>query len=394
MERLRSRVSRSRHELDDRDGPPGVRRAFIWSALPSRVVFAPGAVSRLRDEVTRLERRRVLLVGGGASTSASFARAREALADLVAGVVGGSAQHAPSDVADAAASTAHEVNADVVVSVGGGSPTGLGKLLAFTCDLPLIAVPTTYSGSEMTAVWGRTTNGRKHTAYDIRVLPRTVIYDPELCVGMPARLAAASGMNALAHCVEALWVPGANPVTTTLAVEGGRMLVDGLPRVVATPDDVDAHGNNLVGACLAGVAMAQVGMAIHHRTSHVIGGGWKLSHAETHAVLLPQTTAMVAPHAPEAMLHAARMLDADDPADALYTLLQRLKLPTALSELGMPEHGLDEAARRVWEATHDDALVPDEAALRQMLDNAYFGRRPPRNSGADAMQTTMLSDPG
>ena len=128
--------------------------------------------------------------------------------------------------------TAHEVGADVVVSVGGGSPTGLGKVLAFTCDLPLIAVPTTYSGSEMTAVWGRTTNGRKHTAYDIRVLPRTVVYDPELCVGMPPRLAAASGMNALAHCLEALWVPGANPMTTTLAVEGGRMLVNGLPRVV------------------------------------------------------------------------------------------------------------------------------------------------------------------
>jgi maleylacetate reductase len=371
-----------------------VSRAFTWSALPSRVVFAPGSVIRLCDEVTRLERRRVLLVGGGASTNASFERARAALGDLVAGVVGGSAQHVPGDVADAAASTAREVNADIVVSVGGGSPTGLGKVLAFTCDLPLIAVPTTYSGSEMTAVWGRTTNGRKHTAYDIRVLPRTVIYDPELCVGMPARLAAASGMNALAHCMEALWVPGANPITTTLAVDGGRMLVDGLPRVVANPHDVDAHGDNLVGACLAGVAMAQVGMGIHHRTAHVLGGGWKLSHAETHAVLLPQTTAMVAPRAPEAMLHAGRMLGADDPADALFALLQRLKLPVALSELGMPEDGLDEAAHRVWDATRDDPLVPDEAALRQMLDSAYSGRRPQRWAATNAMQTTMLSDAG
>ena len=394
MESLRSRVSRSRHELEDRVGPQAVTRAFTWSALPSRVVFAPGAVSRLRDEVTRLERRRVLLVGGGASTSASFERARVVLGDFVAGVAGGSTQHVPAGVADAAASTAREVNADIVVSVGGGSPTGLGKVLAATCDLPLIAVPTTYSGSEMTAVWGRTTNGRKHTAYDIRVLPRTVIYDPELCVGMPARLAAASGMNALAHCIEALWVPGANPITTTLAVDGGRMLVDGLPRVVANADDVDAHGANLVGACLGGLAMAQVGMAIHHRTAHVLGGGWKLSHAETHAVLLPQTTAMVAPRAPAAMVHAARTLGAEHPADALFTLLQRLKLPVALSELGMPEDGLDEAAHRVWEAPQDDPLVREEAAVRQMLDNAYFGRRPPRNSGTDATQRTILSDAG
>jgi maleylacetate reductase len=376
MERLRSRVSRSRHALEDRRGPHAVTRPFTWSALPSRVVFAPGAVNRLSDEVTRLECRRVLLVGGGTSTNASFERARAALGRLVVGSVGGSAQHVPDDVADAAAITAREVEADIVVSVGGGSPTGLGKVLAFTCDLPLIAVPTTYSGSEMTAVWGRTTNGRKQTAYDIRVLPRTVIYDPELCVGMPARLAAASGMNALAHCIEALWVPGANPITTTLAVDGGRMLVDGLPRVVANRDDVDAHGDNLVGACLAGVAMAQVGMAVHHRTAHVLGGGWKLPHAETHAVLLPQTTAMVASRAPEAMLHAGRMLDAHDPANALFTLLQRLHLPTALSELGMAEDALDEAAHRVWEATRDDPLVPDEAALRQMLDSAYFGIGP------------------
>jgi maleylacetate reductase len=351
-------------------------RTFTWSALPSRVVFGLDAVVQLRDEVARLERGRVLLVGGGTSTSAAFARARDALGDLVAGVVGGSTQHVPTDVTDAAAHTAREVGADVVVSVGGGSPTGLGKVLAFTCDLPLIAVPTTYSGSEMTAVWGRTTDGRKHTAYDIRVLPRTVIYDPKLCVGMPARLAAASGMNALAHCIEALWVRGANPITTALAVDGGRRLVDGLPRVVANPDDVDAHGDNLIGACLAGVAMAQAGIAIHHRTAHVLGGGWQLPHAETHAALLPQTTAMVAPRAPDAMASAARMLGSDDPAGALFALLQRLKLPTALSKLGMPADGLDEAAHRVWEATHDDPLVPDEATLRQMLDDAYFGRRP------------------
>jgi maleylacetate reductase len=360
--------------MDSRTG------AFTWSALPSRVVFGPGAVVQLRDEVVRLERGRVLLVGGGGSTRAAFERARDALGDLVVAVVGGSTQHVPADVTDAAASTARGAGADVVVSVGGGSPTGLGKVLAFTCELPLIAVPTTYSGSEMTAVWGRTTDGRKHTAYDIRVLPRTVVYDPELCVGMPARLAGASGMNALAHCVEALWVPGANPITTTLAVDGGRRLVGGLPRVVANPDDVDAHGDNLIGACLAGVAMAQAGIAIHHRTAHVLGGGWQLPHAETHAALLPQTTAMVAPRAPEAMAHASRMLGSDDPADALFALLQRLQLPTALSELGMPEDGLDEAAHRVWEATHDDPLVPDEAALRHMLDDAYFGRRPSSGS--------------
>lgn len=353
-----------------------VEPAFTWSALPSRVVFGPGAVRRVRDEVARLEKRRVLLVGGGASTRPAFTRVRDSLGDATVGTVGGSTQHVPADVIDAAVATTRSVGADVIVSVGGGSATGLGKVLAFTCDLPLIATPTTYSGSEMTAVWGRITDGRKHTAFDMRVLPRSVVYDAELCLGMPRRLAAASGMNALAHCLEALWSSGANPMTTALAVEGGRRLVSGLPRVVDDPDDVDAHAHNLIGACLAGVAMAQAGMGIHHRSAHVLGGGWKLPHAETHAIMLPRSTALVAPRAPAAMRAASRIFDSDDIPSAVFALLQRLRLPLGLSELDMPEDGLDEAARRIMEATHSDPLVPDEASVRRMLDDAYYGRSP------------------
>lgn len=349
---------------------------FTWTALPSRVVFAPGALQAAPDEVIRLEKHHVLLVGGGASTRRAFQRLRALLGDLVAGEVGGSTQHVPTEAVEAATAMARASGADVVVSVGGGSTTGLGKVIAVSCDLPLVAVPTTYSGSEMTAIWGRTTNGRKHTAYDILALPRTVIYDPELCVGMPASLAAASGMNALAHCLEALWAPGANPMTSALSIAGGRRLLEGLPRAVDDPDDVDGHAGNLVGACLAGVALAQAGIAVHHRTCHVLGGGWRLPHAETHAVVLPHSTALVAAHSPDAMLGAAQILDSADPPEALFTLLYRLRLPSALSTLGMPEDGLDEAARRIVEASRDDRLVTSVAAVRQMLDDAFFGRSP------------------
>jgi alcohol dehydrogenase class IV len=351
---------------------------FTWTALPSRVVLAPGAVALVADEVARLEKHRVLLIGGGASTHEAFSRVRDALGDLVAGVVGGATQHVAADLTDAAVATARDTGADVLVSVGGGSATGLGKVLAFSCDLPLIAVPTTYSGSEMTAIWGRTTEGRKHTAFDIRVLPRSVVYDPELCLRMPGRLAAASGMNALAHCLEALWSAGANPITTSLAVDGGRRLVDGLPRVVDDTGNIDAHAGNLIGACLAGVALAQAGIAVHHRTCHVLGGGWKLPHAETHAAVLPHSTALVSTSAPAALARAAGMLGGSDPPVAVFGLLQRLSLPTALAALGMPEDGLDEAARRVMEVSRDDPLVPNEAAVRQMLDDAFFGRTPSR----------------
>lgn len=357
---------------------PGILTpAFTWSAFPSRVVFAAGAVRSVPDEVDRIERQRVLVIGGGASARRAIDRLRQALGARWAGEVRNAAQHGPGEVADDGVRTAMEVGADVLVALGGGSATGLGKAIAQASDLPLIAVPTTYSGSEMTPIWGRTSDGRKQTWSDVRVLPSSVVYDPELCVGMPPRLAAASGMNALAHCLEALWSAAANPITTSLACDGGRRLIEGLPRVTADPNDLASHAQNLLGACLAGVALAQAGTGIHHRTCHVLGGGWNLAHAETHAVVLPHSTALVRDRAGDAMVAAAGLLGADDPPVALFALLQRLRLPTALSALGMPEAALDEAARRVAQTSQRDPLVPDTQAIRRMLDDAFFGR-PPR----------------
>jgi maleylacetate reductase len=350
--------------------------AFSWTALPARVVFAAGALDSVPDEVGRLETKRVLLVAGGTSSRDALVRLQAALGERCVGVVRIAVQHGPSVSADEAVQVTRNVSADVVVTLGGGSVIGLGKAIVQACEAPLIAVPTTYSGSEMTPIWGRTSHGRKQTWSDIRVLPRTVVYDPELCVGMPPRLAAASGMNALAHCLEALWSAGANPITRGLALDGGQRLIDGLPRVTDDPDDLASHAGNLIGACLAGRALAQAGTAIHHRTAHVLGGGWSLPHAETHAVVLPHSTALVTSRAPGAMGEVRRLLDTDDPAAAVFALLNLLRLPVSLADLGMPEDALDEAARRVVEACRDDPIAPDEPAVRRMLDDAFFGRKP------------------
>ena len=360
--------------------------AFTWSAFPSRVVFAAGALQRVPDEIARLEAHHALLVAGGASTQDAFDTLRGALGDRCVGVVRTSTQHGPSGVADDAVRVARELNADSVVTLGGGSVIGLGKAIVQACDVPLVAIPTTYSGSEMTPIWGRTSDGRKQTWSDVRVLPRTVVYDPELCLGMPPRLAAASGMNALAHCLEALWSAGANPITSVLARNGGRRLIDGLPRVIENLGDLDAHAGNLVGACLAGAALAQAGTAIHHRTCHVLGGGWNLPHAETHAVVLPHSTALVAARRPQAMAEVRKLLDADDPSAAVFELLIGLRLPLSLEALGLPEDALDEAARRVVDACRNDPIAPDEAAVRRMLDDAFFGRAPePMESTASGL---------
>ncbi len=349
---------------------------FIWSGLPARVVFAPGALLRAADELDRLGVSRVLLIGHGAARSNALERLRDGLGARVVGEVTDAAQHVPGRVAAAAVATAGGVRADVVVTFGGGSATGLGKVVALERDLPILAIPTTYAGSEMTPIWGRTTDGVKYTGIDARVLPRTVIYDPELCLGMPPRLAAASGMNALAHCVEALWSVGSNPVTSALCDEGVRRLLEGLPRVVADPRDLDAHAGNLVGACLAGMCLAQAGSGIHHRTCHVLGGGWSLPHAETHAVVLAHATALVAPRAPAAMGRLAGLLRSPSPPQALFDLTARLGLPSSLQAIGMPGDALDDAAHRVTAASHDDPLVPDFEAVRAMLDDAFYGRDP------------------
>jgi maleylacetate reductase len=364
--------------------PPGAGGrswdAFTWESLPGRVVLERGAVGCVAGEVGRLGAVRVMLIGGG-SAAAALDRIAVDLGERLADRLSGTARHVPDQLAREAVDRARAARIDAVVSVGGGSATGLGKAVALDLGVPLVAVPTTYSGSEMTPVWGRTRAGRKETGRDRRVLPRAVVYDPELSAVMPAQLAGASGMNALAHAAEALWAPGANPVTSAVATGAVRRLVAALPRVVEDPADVDAHTACLVGACMAGAAYAQVGGGIHHRTCHVLGGGWDLPHAETHAVVLPHAVALVAPAAPAAMAELASALGGD-PVTTLHDLSLALGLSTALGRIGMPEEGLDEAADRIAAAGGDDAVAADRSGLRAMLGRAHRGDRPSPGGGA------------
>jgi alcohol dehydrogenase class IV/protocatechuate 3,4-dioxygenase beta subunit len=363
--------------------------AFTWQASPSRVTLRHGAVDAIADEVAHAGGSRALVIAGGPSVADGLQRVLRQLANRAVAVIDDAAQHVPADNATSAAARAREAGADIVVTIGGGSATGLGKAVAVMCSLPLIAIPTTYAGSEMTPVWGRTDGGRKVTERDDRALPVAVIYDPALYRGMPARLAGASGMNALAHCLEALWLPATSPMTRALAAFGVRQLTNGLPRVVADPDDTDAHAKNLVGACVAGLSFAQAGSGIHHRTCHVLGGGWNLPHAETHAVLLPHSTALVAAHSPETAQRLGHVMGGGDPAQRVFALLEQLDLPRSLAELGLPETALSDATQRVLAASRDDPLA-DEMAVREMLAAAYAGR--PSSTSATESVPVLTSD--
>lgn len=347
---------------------------FTFDALPTRVVFGAGNFEQLADEVDRLEAKRVLLVGTH-GRAGLLERAKDLLGDRVAGVFDEAAMHAPADVADRARVQAETTHADLLVTVGGGSAIGVAKAVAFTTSLPILAVPTTYSGSEATPIWGTTRNGIKETRRDARVQPRTVVYDPELTLMLPPSVSAASGMNAIAHCVEAMYAPDANPVTTLMAEEGIRSLASALPEVVGLPDDLDARTTALYGAWMGGTVLGMVQMGLHHKLAHTLGGSFDLPHAETHAVLLPYTAEYNAPAAEEAMSRGARALGVFDAPAGLFDLGRRLSIPRSLAELGMRESDLDRAAAIAVERPYPNPRRVTREGVLSILRKAFEGVR-------------------
>ena len=327
------------------------------------------------DEVSRLSAERVLLIA---------TRAMKAHADVLAERLGsarsaridGVTQHVPAELAKDAATTAAAAGVDLVVCVGGGSATGLAKAVARDTGLPILAVPTTYAGSEGTPIWGLTEGGRKTTGRDARVQPRVVVYDPELTLSLPVSVSAASGMNALAHCVEGLYGPDASPVARLLAAEGIRALASSLPEVVERPDDLAARSGALYGAWLAGSTLGTVRMGVHHTICHVLGGTFGLSHAGAHSAVLPHAVSYNAPAAPEPMTTLAQSLSTNDPADALWELAESIGAPTALADLGFHREDAAAAAAMVIEANPVNPCPVIKEEVEQLLLNAHDGIRP------------------
>ncbi len=348
---------------------------FVHTTLPQRVRFASGgAAAGVREEAERLDARRVMVI----AADAERALADEVAADLsVALLYDEVLMHVPVEVAERARAAAVANRADAILSVGGGSTTGLAKAVALTTGLPIIAVPTTYAGSEATDVWGLTENAVKTTGRDPRVLPAAIVYDPSLMLTLPGELSVASGLNALAHCVDSLWAPHADPINAALATEGVRALNIGLPEVARDPSGLTGREYALYGAYLAAVAFASAGSGLHHKICHVLGGKYNLPHAQTHAVVLPYVLAFNAPNAPEADRRLASAFGADTALAGLQALRARLDAPTALRDYGLAEEDLPDAAeavrRSVPEGNPTDAAGDNLAAL---IRAAWEGSEP------------------
>jgi alcohol dehydrogenase class IV len=350
--------------------------SFVYDLPAHRVIFERGSIARLPDEVKRLGARRAVVIS--MPTEKRFAdEAHARLGDISAGVYAGVvAQHVPVEMLKDARDHAEKVGADCYVVIGGGSTVGVGKGLALETGLPIVAVPTTYAGSEMTPIYGITEGGVKKTGRDRKVLPKTVIYDVDLTLSLPPQISGPSGMNAMAHCVEALYAEDANPIISLIAEEGIRALAKALPVVVRDGNDVAARSDAQYGAWLAGTALGAVGMSIHHKLCHTLGGSFNLPHAETHTVILPHATAYNRDAAPEAMRRIASALAARDAAQGIFDLIEAIGAPKALKDIGLPADGLDRAAQLATQNPYYNPRPIEYAGIRELLQNAYEGRRP------------------
>ena len=327
------------------------------------------------DEVTALGCSRALVLSTPQQADAAHDLAAR-LGVLAAGVFTEAAMHTPVEITEQAMHRVRDLGADCTVALGGGSTTGLGKAIALRTDLPQIVIPTTYAGSEATPILGETKDGLKTTRRSPKILPEVILYDVDLTLTLPVGLSATSGMNAIAHAVEGLYTQDANPIISLMAEEGIRSLGSALPKIVLDPGDHEARSDALYGAWLCGVVLGSVGMALHHKLCHTLGGTFDLPHANVHTVVLPHAAAYNAAAAPLAMARIARALGVTDAPRGLHDLARSLNAPLSLREIGMPESGLDRAADLASSNPYWNPRPIERDAIRALLDDAYFGRQP------------------
>jgi maleylacetate reductase len=348
---------------------------FTYTANPSRVIFGAGCMAQLPQELERLGVMRALVLCTPEQTQVAQ-RVHALLGEKSAGVFDRAVMHVPMEIAHAAREHAQAVGADGMVAVGGGSTIGLAKAIALVSSVPIVAIPTTYAGSEMTPIYGLTEAGVKKTGRDPRVLPKSVIYDPELSASLPVSLSVTSAINAIAHAVEALYAHDGNPIIGLMSQEGIAACAQAIPALVANSSDAAARSKALYGAWLCGAALGSVSMGLHHKLCHTLGGTFNLPHAETHTVILPHAMAYNSQHAQQAMRSIAQALGAADAALGLHALAAQHGAPTSLKSLGMPEAGLDRAADLAASSPYPNPRPLERDALRALLQRAYEGAQP------------------
>ena len=340
-----------------------------------RVLFGVGVRNTVADEVRRLGCSRALILSTPPQSSSALDLAA-ALKDMSAGVFSRAAMHTPVEVTEDALRHVQEINADCIVAIGGGSTTGLGKAIAYRTDLPQIVIPTTYAGSEATPILGQTEDGVKTTLTDRKVLPEVILYDPELVATLPVGMTVTSALNAMAHAAEALYARDKSEDSSQLAIDGLTSFVKSLPKVLQDPEDLAAREETQRGAWACGAVLGRVGMALHHKLCHTLGGSFELPHAETHAIILPHAIHYNAQAVPGLLAPVTDLLDGSSPGMALWQFAKSMGAPLALRDLGLQAQDLDRVAEI---ATRNPYWNPREVTtngIRALLEKAWTGETP------------------
>ncbi|AYG62536.1 maleylacetate reductase [Rhizobium jaguaris] len=348
---------------------------FVYNGNPGRVIFGRGTIARLPEEAERLKARRILVLSTPEQAEQASAIARHMGSRAVA-TYSKAQMHTPVEVTADAMRYVEQHAIDALLSVGGGSTTGLGKAIAFRTDLPQIVVPTTYAGSEATPILGETESGRKVTKSDPRILPEVIVYDVDLTMTLPVSLSVTSGINAVAHAVEALYAKEANPIISLMAEEGITAIARALPRIHSNLGDEDARADALYGAWLCGVCLGSVGMALHHKLCHTLGGMFNLPHAQMHTAVLPHAIAYNADATPAAMARLGRALGAADPAAGIFDLAKGLGATMSLKDLGMSDGSVDAAVEQAMSNAYWNPRELEKRGLTDLLERAFRGDAP------------------
>ncbi|KKC34228.1 maleylacetate reductase [Devosia psychrophila] len=345
---------------------------FTYQGSPARVVFGAGTLAQAGAEVERMGGKRALVLTTPEQAATGQALCAQ-LGTLAVGQFSGAVMHTPVSVTQTAFNEITRTGADVVVAIGGGSTIGLAKALALRTGLPQIAIPTTFAGSEATPILGQTQDGEKTTMTDPRLRPAVIVYDVALVKTMPPALAISSGLNALAHAVEGLYAQDRNPMTSLMALEGIRAMISALPRLKSDSADLQAWAEAQYGAWLCGTVLGQVGMSIHHKLCHALGGGFDLPHADTHAILLPHAVSHVEPAVPELLAPVAELMGTRTAALGLQALAKSLGAPMRLLDLGLTETDLDRAVSLATERPYWSPRPIDRQTMMPLLRRALTG---------------------
>lgn len=381
---------------------------FHYTFFAQEVVFGPGSVAQLGELAERFGWRRMMLC----TTERFRSRGRVAPIEAILGerlvvTYEHVEPHVPEGVVVEATALAAEHAVDAVIGLGGGSAVGTAKAVSMALEelrtghparaaapidqplIPVIAIPTTYAGSEMTPVYGVTRHSdgldRKVTVSDPKIAPKLVIYDSLLTLDLPARVTAGAGINAVAHCIEALYSITRNPLSTAAALTGLRAIAHALPQCVANGADVEARSEMLAGSFLAGTALSNVAMGLHHGICHVIGGATGAAHGDANSVMLPHVmhfnldaTAPQLAQAADAMGIPVAGRGVEEAAACAAQLVadwvEQMRLPGRLRDIGVREEQLPELAQMAFAnrtVQNNPKPITDVAQLEDLLRHAW-----------------------